>query len=421
MKVCCICGARPNFMKVAAVVEAMARHLELEPVVVHTGQHYDDRLSRVMFEELRLPRPRINLEVGSGSHAQQTAAILSRFEPVLLAERPDLVLVVGDVNSTVACGLAAVKLGIPVGHVEAGLRSFDRSMPEEVNRVITDALSHLLFVSERSGLDNLRREGVPDDCLFFVGNLMIDTLRRHRDAAAASRILEQLGLEPGGYAVLTLHRPANVDDPRILGPLLAAVDALSARLPVVFPVHPRTRSRLTAVDMPGMGAPERWRLTEPLGYLDFLRLTSSARLLLTDSGGIQEEATVLEVPCLTLRPNTERPATLESGWNRLVGTDPAAVQAAAEEILDSADPRAPGASGVPERWDGRAGERLARVLVDLGVGGLRRVADRRQARREAPRRAPAASPVALSSANAAPDARPVRRLPAAAMASTGSA
>jgi len=420
VKVCCICGARPNFMKVAAVVEAMARHLELEPVVVHTGQHYDDRLSRVMFEELRLPRPRINLEVGSGSHAQQTAAILSRFEPVLLAERPDLVLVVGDVNSTVACGLAAVKLGIPVGHVEAGLRSFDRSMPEEVNRVITDALSHLLFVSERSGLDNLRREGVPDDCLFFVGNLMIDTLRRHRDAAAASRILEQLGLEPGGYAVLTLHRPANVDDPRILGPLLAAVDALSARLPVVFPVHPRTRSRLTAVDMPGMGAPERWRLTEPLGYLDFLRLTSSARLLLTDSGGIQEEATVLEVPCLTLRPNTERPATLESGWNRLVGTDPAAVQAAAEEILDSADPRAPGASGVPERWDGRAGERLARVLVDLGVDGLRRVADRRQARREAPRRAPAASPVPVSAANAAPDARPVRLLPAAAMASTGS-
>jgi len=370
LKICCVCGARPNFMKISAVIAAAEPQPELECVLVHTGQHYDERMSKLMFKDLGLPRPDFNLEVGSASHAVQTAEVMVRFEPVLVDLQPDLVLVVGDVNSSLACSLVAVKLGVPVGHVEAGLRSFDRGMPEELNRVATDALSDLLFVSEASGVDNLRREGAPQDNVFFVGNVMIDTLLRNRHRAEESRVLERVGVEPGDYAVLTLHRPSNVDDPATLGGLIDALEEISLRFPVVFPVHPRTVQRLDELGLrerlhgiPGI------RLIEPQGYLDFLKLMADARLVLTDSGGIQEEATVLRVPCLTLRRNTERPATLESGWNRLVGTDRREVLAGFEAVIGTPT----GASTAPELWDGRAGERIARGLIELGVPGLRRL------------------------------------------------
>jgi UDP-N-acetylglucosamine 2-epimerase (non-hydrolysing) len=364
MKVCCVCGARPNFMKVAAVVEAMAHHPRLRPVVLHTGQHYDHALSKVMFDDLGLPRPDVDLGVGAGTHAWQTAEIMKRFEPAVLELEPDLVLVVGDVNSTVACSLVATKLGIKVAHVEAGLRSFDRSMPEEINRLVTDALSDLLFVSESSGVDNLRREGVADEKVFFVGNVMIDTLLRHRERASASDVLERLGVAPRGYAVLTLHRPSNVDDEATLRGLVDLLSGLARDLPVVFPAHPRTVQRLKSFDLDREVARHGGlRVIEPLGYLDFVKLMGSARAILTDSGGIQEEATILRVPCLTLRENTERPATLAAGWNTLVGTDPARVGAAWRRALD-------GATGgeAPEGWDGRAGERIVEVLSRLPVG-----------------------------------------------------
>lgn len=370
MKVLCICGARPNFMKIGAVVEAMRRHPGITPSIVHTGQHYDERLSRVMFEDLGLPRPDVDLEVGSGSHAAQTAKIMERFEPVVLEARPDLVLVVGDVNSTVACGLVAVKLGVPLGHVEAGLRSFDRTMPEELNRVATDALSDLLFVSERSGLENLQREGVPDPNVFFSGNVMIDTLLRHRERAEGSTVLDELRLPAGEYAAVTLHRPANVDDPECLASLVGVLEEIGRERPVVFPAHPRTRARLEAFDLlDRVEGASGIRLVEPLGYLDFLKVMASARILLTDSGGIQEEATVLRVPCLTLRENTERPATIESGWNRLVGLRPEAILSGYREATAGPPP----AGGPPERWDGRAGERIVDALLELGIDGLRRL------------------------------------------------
>lgn len=379
MKICCVCGARPNFIKIGAIVQGMAAYSQLQPMIVHTGQHYDAKLSRVMFEELGLPTPDVNLEVGSASQALQTARIMQRFEPVVMEERPDLVLVVGDVNSTVACGLVAVKVGIPLAHVEAGLRSFDRDMPEEINRIVTDALSDLLFVSEASGVVNLRREGVPDDNVFFVGNVMIDTLLAHRQKAASSDVLDRLGLEEKSYAVVTLHRPSNVDDPATLNGCLKALWQIGKRLPVVFPVHPRTRKRLQEFGLlEGFVAPSRTsgvggiHLIEPQGYLDFLRLTGSARLILTDSGGIQEEATILEVPCLTLRDNTERPATIESGWNRLVGSDPERVLTVALELLDRpADDRV--GAGPPELWDGDSALRIAEVFAELGTEGLDRL------------------------------------------------
>jgi UDP-N-acetylglucosamine 2-epimerase (non-hydrolysing) len=371
MRIACVCGARPNFVKLAAVVEAMRPHRELRPFVVHTGQHYDERLSAAMFEDLALPRPDFHLEVGSGSHAMQTAEVMQRFEPVVLEERPDLVLVVGDVNSTVACSLVAAKLGIAVAHVEAGLRSFDRSMPEELNRVVTDALSDLLFVSEPSGMANLRREGVGEEHIFFVGNVMIDTLLRHVVRARSSDVLERLGLRPGEHAVVTLHRPGNVDAPGRLVAVVDLLESLAARLAVVFPMHPRARAQLAAAGLLAR-LEHRLHLLEPQGYLDFLRLLSTARIVLTDSGGVQEEATVLRIPCLTLRENTERPATVVAGWNRIVGTDPDRVLAEVDTLL--AGPVHGGAA--PEKWDGRAGERIARVLLQLGPEGVRRLRKR---------------------------------------------
>jgi UDP-N-acetylglucosamine 2-epimerase (non-hydrolysing) len=355
VKFVAVVGARPNFMKIAPIMWEVNRRAGVQAVLVHTGQHYDQKMSQLFFEELHIPRPDVDLGVGSGSHAVQTAEVMKRFEPVLLEHRPDAVVVVGDVNSTIACALTAVKLGIPVAHVEAGLRSFDRSMPEEINRVLTDAISRWLFVSEPSGMENLRREGVPEDRLFFVGNVMIDTLLASRDLSERSTVLHDLGLSDRAYGVLTLHRPANVDSPEVLAGLLRGVERLQRELPIVFPVHPRTRQRLAGHDLtslPGL------RLVEPLGYLEFMKLVSHARLVLTDSGGIQEETTVLGVPCLTLRENTERPVTHEEGTNTLVGLDPEQIIAAGLRAL-AAPPKL---GRIPQLWDGRAAARILDVL-----------------------------------------------------------
>jgi UDP-N-acetylglucosamine 2-epimerase (non-hydrolysing) len=357
MKIIIVAGARPNFMKIAPLMREAARRPGLRVCLVHTGQHYDARMSQLFFDELKIPRPDIHLEVGSGSHAVQTAEVMKRFEPVVQAEAPDVVVVVGDVNSTIACALTAVKLGVPIAHVEAGLRSFDRTMPEEINRLLTDAIARWLFVSERSGLDNLKREGVPDANVFFVGNVMIDTLLQHRERSEQSAILQELRLPDGGYAVLTLHRPASVDDPAVLRRLLKALARVGRELPVVFPVHPRTRKVLQAA-LDGPDAASWLRLTEPLGYLDFLKLMAHARLVFTDSGGIQEETTVLGVPCLTLRTSTERPATITEGTNLLVGLEPERIMTEGLQAL-----RRPRQAGrVPELWDGQAAARILDVL-----------------------------------------------------------
>jgi UDP-N-acetylglucosamine 2-epimerase (non-hydrolysing) len=355
MKIIAVAGARPNFMKIAPLMAELRRRPGITAYLVHTGQHYDQRMSRLFFEQLGIPRPDVDLEVGSGSHALQTAEVMKRFEPVLLTERPDVVIVVGDVNSTLACALTAVKLGIPVAHVEAGLRSFDRSMPEETNRLLTDAISQWLFVSESSGVANLRREGVPQERIFFVGNVMIDTLLAFRARSEESPILDDLRLRNRDYAVLTLHRPANVDDPATFRGLMTALGRLQREVPIVFPVHPRTRKALgeqTAAAMPKL------LLTEPLGYLDFLKLLAHARLVLTDSGGIQEETTVLGVPCLTMRKNTERPITVEVGTNILVGDDPERIASVGLHLLKSR----PRPARIPDLWDGRAAERIVTIL-----------------------------------------------------------
>lgn len=350
-----IAGARPNFMKVAPLARAFAAREGVDHRIVHTGQHYDRKMSELFFEELQIPEPWRNLGVGSGTHAEQTAQIMLRFEPLLSEWRPDAVIVVGDVNSTIACALVATKLEIPVVHVESGLRSFDRTMPEEINRLLTDAISDLLLVSEPSGVRNLEREGADPTRVHLVGNVMIDTLLACRERALRSDVLTRLGLEEEGYGVVTLHRPANVDDPESLARLTGALERIGARLPLVFPTHPRTRARLEAA---GFMESPALRLLEPLGYLDFLRLMAGARLILTDSGGIQEEACILDLPCLTLRENTERPATLETGLNVLVGRDPERIVAQGEEWLD----RRPRARMRPESWDGKAAERIAELV-----------------------------------------------------------
>ncbi len=349
-----VAGARPNFMKVAPIAAALRKRDDLEAVLVHTGQHYDRAMSELFFEQLGIEEPPYRLGVGSGSHAAQTAEIMSRFEPVLDEVRPAAVVVVGDVNSTIAAALVAVKEGTPVAHVEAGLRSFDRTMPEEINRVLTDAISTWLFVTEPSGVENLRREGVAPERVHLVGNVMIDTLLRFRERAAALDVPGTMGLVPAGYAVLTMHRPSNVDDPATLADRLAPVLELADEMPVVFPVHPRTRAMLSGA---GIGSGGPLRLCDPMGYLEFLGLMSSARLVLTDSGGIQEETTVLGVPCVTLRDNTERPITVTQGTNRLAGTRPDRIRSAISEAL-----AAPSTGRVPDLWDGRAAERIVDVL-----------------------------------------------------------
>jgi UDP-N-acetylglucosamine 2-epimerase (non-hydrolysing) len=369
MKVVNVVGARPNFVKIAPLLREMARRCQIQPVLVHTGQHYDARMSDGFFEALAIPAPDVNLDVGSGPHAQQTAEVMKRLDPVLEAVRPDTVLVVGDVNSTMAAALVAAKRGIRVGHVEAGLRSFDRSMPEEINRIVTDAVSDELFATEESAVMNLAREGIPAERVHFVGNVMIDALRLTRPLWQASSVFDDLALDPGArYGVVTLHRPSNVDEPRRLRDLVAALQELAAEMPLVFPVHPRVRTRLAREQVTWLSAgepvPERGVVcTEPLGYLDFVALVSRAALVLTDSGGIQEETTMLGIPCLTLRENTERPVTVTNGTNRVIGVGPRRIVEEGRRAL--ARPPAPQAP--PPLWDGYAAPRIVDVLLGVAI------------------------------------------------------
>lgn len=359
MKIIHVVGARPNFMKIAPVMRAIGAAGFASQKLVHTGQHYDIAMSDVFFTDLGIPLPDIHLGVGSGSHAEQTAKVLVGFERVCQDERPDLVVVAGDVNSTMACAIDCAKLGIPCAHVEAGLRSFDMAMPEEVNRIITDRICEILLTPSSDGDENLRNEGVPGDRIFRVGNVMIDTLREHLPRARESGTPQRIGVEPERYAVLTLHRPSNVDDPSVLSGLLGAVEEIQAALPVVFPVHPRTRKRFSDFGLDArIGSMRGLRLCEPMGYLEFLGLTSQAKLVLTDSGGLQEETTSLGIPCLTLRENTERPITVAEGTNTIVGVDPKRIVAEARKALAGAGK----AGRVPALWDGRAAERIAEVF-----------------------------------------------------------
>ncbi len=359
MKIVHVVGARPNYMKIAPILEAVARAGFAQQRLVHTGQHYDAAMSDAFFSDLGMPAPDIHLDVGSGSHAEQTAKVLLRFEAVCLEERPDLVVVAGDVNSTLAVAIDAAKLIVPCAHVEAGLRSYDMTMPEEVNRVVTDRLCELLFTPSADADENLLREGTPGERIFRVGNVMIDSLIEHLPRARASGSIERLGVAAGPYAVVTLHRPSNVDDPRVLAALIGALGELQDRIDVIFPVHPRTRRRLTEFGLdPAVAALPRLRLCEPLGYLEFLGLTSRAALVLTDSGGLQEETTALGIPCLTLRHNTERPITVDEGTNTVVGVDPELILSEARAALSGQGK----AGRIPALWDGKSSERIAAVI-----------------------------------------------------------
>lgn len=366
MKIINIVGARPNFMKMAPIIDEFNKYPEkFTHLLVHTGQHYDERMSASFFEALGMPRPDVNLEVGSGSHAEQTARIMVEFEKVCLKEKPDLVIVVGDVNSTMACTITAKKLGIQVAHVEAGLRSRDMSMPEEINRLCTDVLCDYLFTTDHFADENLRAEGIPQDKIFFVGNVMIDTLLKHRELAARVGLVEKLGLKHGSFATLTLHRPSNVDDRPTLVGILDALREISRTVPIVFPIHPRTRKMIEQFGLMDYFAstekPSGIWLTEPLGYLEFLNLNMHAQLILTDSGGLQEESTVLGIPCITLRNNTERPVTSEVGTNFIVGTDRDRILDVASSIMDGRYKK----GSVPEKWDGNAAERIVEVLMGI--------------------------------------------------------
>jgi len=367
-----VAGARPNFMKIAPVVRALKAGGQVsgsgKPFwrIVHTGQHYDFAMNGVFFEQLGIPSPSVHLGVGSGSHGAQTARILELYEAHAVKARPAATVVFGDVNSTVACALAAVKLQVPVVHVEAGLRSFDRSMPEEINRLVTDTLSDLLFVSEPSGLENLSREGIDEGKVKFVGNVMIDTLVRELPEARNLRLCRRFGLEPGGYGLVTLHRPSNVDDPRVLSRLLFLLSDLSRELPLVFPMHPRTKK---AADQAGLGHVFENKpnlvVVDPIPYRENLCLMADARVVLTDSGGMQEETSFLHIPCLTLRENTERPVTLTRGTSRLVGNDPQRIRSAFEDVLSD---RWKKGEDIP-LWDGHAGERIAGIIFEFMAQG----------------------------------------------------
>lgn len=366
MRVINVVGARPNFMKMAPIIEAMNRYpAAIRHKLVHTGQHYDERMSKAFFEDLGIPKPDIDLGVGSGTHAEQTARIMVEFEGVCLKERPDLVIVVGDVNSTMACTITAKKLGIKVAHVEAGLRSRDMTMPEEINRLCTDVLCDYLFTTDRFADENLRAEGVSEEKIFFVGNVMIDTLLKHRALAKKLGLMSELGLVPQGYATMTLHRPSNVDDKLILQGIFEALAQIAEEVPIIFPIHPRTRKMVEHFGLDhylSNGLEKRGiRSTEPLGYLEFLHLNLYAKMVFTDSGGLQEETTVLGVPCITMRENTERPITCEEGTNVVVGNKKENILAAARNVIEDKAPT----GRIPEKWDGKAAERIVEVLLSL--------------------------------------------------------
>lgn len=371
--VVCVVGARPNFMKMAPILRAFRAHRPLLPtLLVHTGQHYDKDMNDRLFVDLRLPRPDINLEVGSATHAVQTAEVMRRFEPVLDAHRPSCVLVVGDVNSTVACALVCAKKGVPVVHVEAGLRSYDRAMPEEINRVLTDQIADRLYTTERSAHANLAREGIAEERMRFVGNVMIDSLLANREfAQPPAKTLQMADVDPAilddsrGFGVVTLHRPSNVDRAETLAPLLSVLREVSEQVPLIFALHPRTRANIERFGLTELLSSSRMVQLPPQGYLQMLGLLAGARLVLSDSGGLQEETTALGIPCLTIRENTERPITVEQGTNTLVGSDPQAIRKGVDEIL-----RGAGKTGrIPEFWDGRAAERIAADLAAWLIGG----------------------------------------------------
>lgn len=366
--VICVVGARPNFMKMAPILRAFSANKPAIPtLLIHTGQHYDKDMNDKLFEDLRLPKPDINLEVGSGSHAVQTAEVMKRFEPVIDQHKPSCVLVVGDVNSTLACTLVAVKKGVPVVHVEAGLRSYDRAMPEEINRILTDQVADLLYTTERSATGNLVREGIDESRVRFVGNVMIDSLLNNRQfARPPGETLSQLGFDPkaisgpAGYGVVTLHRPSNVDKPEVLSSLLTELRRISESIPLVFALHPRTKDNIGRFGLQLLVEGDRMLMLPPQGYLEMLGLMAGARIVLTDSGGLQEETTALGIPCLTMRENTERPITVEQGTNTMVGRDIPTIRHHANETLAGR-----GKSGrIPELWDGRAAERIAADLGD---------------------------------------------------------
>jgi UDP-N-acetylglucosamine 2-epimerase (non-hydrolysing) len=369
LKIVNVVGGRPNFPKIAPILEAMAQVPTITALLVHTEQHYDHEMSRIFFEDLKIPEPDFFLGVGPGSHAEQTARVMVEFEKVLEKERPDLVVVVGDVNSTLACALVAAKLLVPVAHVEAGLRSFDRTMPEEINRILTDHLSEYLFTTSADADANLLREGIPAGKIHLTGNVMIDTLRNSEPLARARNAAGTLGLKRGGYAVLTLHRPSNVDDAKAFAKILDSLQEIQGRLPIVFPIHPRSRKRIAEFGLDTrIERLANLKLSAPLGYLSFLSLMSDARFVMTDSGGIQEETTALGIPCLTLRENTERPVTVEVGTNIVVGTRPERIVAEAMRLLDGHQRR----GGMPPLWDGRAATRIVDILrrhsVTRGAG-----------------------------------------------------
>lgn len=356
-KIVNVVGARPNFVKIAPLLDAYRIDPRIEPILIHTGQHYDHIMSEVFFQDLGIPVPDYNLGVGSGSHVEQIAKIMLAFEPLMNDLKPQCILVVGDVNSTVACAMVGCKLGIPVAHVESGLRSGDRSMPEEINRIITDSISDLLFCTENSAMENLRREGVDPVRFFFVGNVMIDSLMKNISKAEESAILQKLSLEPRSYILLTLHRPSNVDNDAVLNRLLDTVEIIARDTPVIFPVHPRTLKKLQGRQIDGL------RTIEPLGYLDFLKLMAGSKIVLTDSGSVQEESLILKTKCLTLRDNTERPITVEMGSNRVVGTREADILLACKEALARDY-----SFRVPPLWDGNASKRITRILVRHFLG-----------------------------------------------------
>ncbi len=356
VKIAAVVGARPNFMKIAPIWRELGARGKFQKVLIHTGQHYDHNMSKVFFDDLKLPKPDIFLGVGSGKHGEQTGKVMIEFEQALLKEKADLVMVVGDVNSTMACSLVGAKLLIPVAHVEAGLRSFDRSMPEEINRMVTDIVANLLFTTCRDAKKNLLDEGVDEEKIHFVGNVMIDSLMFYSPMAGRSPIVKKLDLESGKYGLVTLHRPSNVDNGAVLKNIIEALVVLGAECPLIFPVHPRTRKMIknSGIDIPS----DRLKMIEPAGYIDFLELMKNSRIILTDSGGIQEESTVLGIPCLTVRENTERPITVEIGTNVLTGTGGDRIISEGLNVLK----RGIREHRIPELWDGRASARIADVL-----------------------------------------------------------